>query len=82
MATTCAVNGFHITPCDMLGRALAYGNPTGRNKGVFLPARVDIKTGERGVDIVQIHSGDFVYSGAAAYYCPFCGTRIATWENE
>lgn len=81
MSDKCTVDGIHFTPCDMLGRSLSYGNPTSRSKGVFIPERVNIGTGDRSYDILQVHSGDFVGNGAAAHYCPFCGVKLTTWEN-
>lgn len=76
----CEVDGKKLKPCASLAAALEYGNPNGKAKGMFLPERVNIKTGERGTDIVQIHSGNFIPKGIAVEYCPFCGTRIACWE--
>ncbi|EEI9451745.1 hypothetical protein B6O39_001986 [Salmonella enterica subsp. enterica serovar Javiana] len=78
----CVVVGKSITACQLLSEALEYGNPTGTSKGIFIPERVNIKTGEPGTDIVQIHSGCFRKNGIAANFCPFCGESLVTWWEE
>lgn len=77
----CQVNGNQITPCKVLAKALECGNPTSKSKGVFIPERVNINTGESGTDIGQIHSGQYVGRGVAMNYCPFCGESLKTWEE-
>ncbi|MGK4889032.1 hypothetical protein ACSMCY_04760 [Salmonella enterica] len=78
----CRVNGKHLEICDVLSNALSGSSPTAKSKGLFLPYRVNIKTGEKGTDIVQLHSGKFVGSGVALNFCPFCGESLKTWEGE
>lgn len=78
----CQVNGNQITPCVVLGKALEYRNPSLKSKGIFIPERVNINTGERGTDIAQIHSGQYVGRGAAMFFCPFCGESLKTWESQ
>lgn len=80
MTPKCEVQGDKITPCHTLGKALEYGNPAARSKGLFIPERVNINTGEPGTDIAQLHSGGYVGRGVALNYCPFCGEKISTWE--
>ena len=70
-----------VTRCEPLLRSLEYGNPTPRSKGLFIPERVNIKTGEPGVDLAQLHSGAFVGAGFALNFCPFCGESLKTWEE-
>lgn len=83
MKDKCKVNGNKLEACDFLVRALTFGNPSRSSKGIFIPYRVNNRTGERGTDVVQIHSGDFVGAGIAANFCPFCGASIVTWgENH
>ncbi|HFV9305649.1 hypothetical protein N5C51_27690 [Citrobacter freundii] len=82
MAHKCTVNGKHITPCELLGKALEYGNPTQKSKGAFLPERVSMATGLRGMDIAQLHSGHYVGRGMAMNFCPFCGESLKTWEIQ
>lgn len=79
MTDKCKVHDDKISPCDALSRIMEYGNPTPRSKGVFIPERVNIKTHEPGIDICQIHSGQYVGRGAAMLYCPFCGESLKTW---
>lgn len=78
----CRVIGDKIIRCAILSRVLEYGNPTTKSKGVFIPERVNLTTGEPGTDIAQLHSGQFVGRGVAMKYCPFCGESLNTWEGE
>ncbi|HHP7721775.1 TPA: hypothetical protein ACSG64_000224 [Escherichia coli] len=78
----CKVNGKHLEICDVLSDALAGSTPTAKAKGMFLPYRVNIKTGEKGTDIVQLHSGKFVGRGVALNFCPFCGESLKTWSEQ
>ncbi|EDC8050921.1 hypothetical protein BKC75_12740 [Salmonella enterica subsp. enterica serovar Muenchen] len=79
MKSKCRVDGNKILPCRVLQKALEYRNPTPLSKGVFIPERVNMKTGEPGTDIAQIHSGEFVGRGVAMAFCPFCGVSLKTW---
>lgn len=79
MTASCKLTGNKIAPCDILAQTLEYGNPRGKSKGVFIPERVNINTGEAGTDIAQLHSGVFVGRGAALNFCPFCGVSLKTW---
>ena len=38
----CQVYGNQIEPCAALAKALEYGNPTFKSKGIFIPERVNI----------------------------------------
>ncbi|MXF06717.1 hypothetical protein [Escherichia coli] len=78
----CRVNGKFLEVCDTLRDALAGSSPTAKSKGLFLPYRVNMRTGEQGTDIVQLHSGKFVGRGIALYFCPFCGESIKTWGGN
>ncbi|EEX0488903.1 hypothetical protein [Escherichia coli] len=78
----CRINGNQIEPCAVLAKALEYGNPTFKSKGIFIPERVNINTGEPGLDIAQIHSGQYVGRGVAMCFCPFCGESLKTWKKE
>lgn len=82
MTHKCTVNRKHITPCELLGKAFEYGNPTAKSKGSFLPERVSMETGLRGMDIAQLHSGQYVGRGIAMNFCPFCGESLKTWEVQ
>ncbi|NUH53989.1 hypothetical protein HUK76_09790 [Citrobacter portucalensis] len=76
----CRVNGNQITPCEVLAKSLEYKNPSLKSKGIFIPERVNIKTGQPGTDIAQLHSGEYVGRGVALNFCPFCGEGLKTWE--
>ncbi|WP_242365619.1 hypothetical protein [Yersinia enterocolitica] len=79
----CQLNGKHIiTLCSTLNSALSGSSPTPKAKGLFLPYRVNIQTGERGTDIVQLHSGEYVGRGVALNFCPFCGESLKTWAAQ
>ncbi|NHB93763.1 hypothetical protein [Photorhabdus cinerea] len=78
----CQKNGNKLTVCSALAKALEFGSPTKRSKGLFLPMRFNIKTGEPGTDIVQLHSGEFIGSGVMVDYCPFCGQDIDTVSHQ
>ena len=82
MQDSCQVVGNKITPCEHLSRALEYGNPRAKSKGVFIPERVNFNTGEPGTDIAQLHSGAFVGRGIALNFCPFCGVSLKTWGQN
>lgn len=82
MTHKCEVNGKQITPCEFLGKALEYGNPTKKSKGAFIPERVNFNTGKKAIDIAQLHSGEYVGLGIAMHFCPFCGENIKTWEAQ
>lgn len=81
MAGKCELNGKQISRCELLAKALEYGNPSSRQKGAFIPERVNIETGEPGADIAQLHSGAYVGRGIAMNFCPFCGESLKTWEQ-
>lgn len=80
MSDKCLVSGKHLIPCSGLRRALMGTRLTPKAKGLFMPARVDLTTGQRGTDIVQLHSGEFIGRGVAMNFCPICGVEIKTWE--
>ncbi|MFL9146590.1 hypothetical protein AB9F00_22330 [Escherichia coli] len=77
----CQINGNQIEPCAALSKSLEYGNPTFKSKGIFIPERVNINTGESGLDIAQIHSGQYIGCGVAMCFCPFCGESLKTWKE-
>ena len=78
----CQVKGKDITPCEPLKNSLCGSSPTAKSKGLFLPYRVNVRTGEKGTDVVQLHSGEYVGRGVALNFCPFCGVGIKTWEQK
>lgn len=78
----CKVNGIHFTPCEVLSKAIDGSSPSSKKKGLFLPMRINVKTGQQGHDILQIHSGKYVGNGVAANFCPFCGESIVTWGEK
>ncbi|MDE9455406.1 hypothetical protein [Xenorhabdus bovienii] len=78
----CQKNENKLTACEALSRALQYGNPTKKSKGLFLPMRINVLTGKPGTDIVQLHSGEFVGSGVMLNCCPFCGQDIDTVSDQ
>lgn len=80
MSDKCKVIGNKLTPCKHLQSAIQHGNPSSISRGIYIPSRVNLTTGEPGTDIVQIHSGDHSVRGVAANFCPFCGTAINTWD--
>ena len=80
MTDKCKLDGNRISRCDLLSKSLEYGNPTFKSKGAFIPERVNIKTGQPGTDLAQLHSGQFVGRGIAMNFCPFCGESLKTWE--
>jgi hypothetical protein len=82
MQIKCKLVGNKISRCYTLQKALEYGNPSFRQKGCFVPERANINTGEPGIDIVQLHSGDYVGRGIAMNFCPFCGENIKSWESK
>ncbi|CAM7439427.1 hypothetical protein ENINMM101M1_05675 [Enterobacter intestinihominis] len=46
MSDKCTLDGNLINRCDMLAKALEYGNPSYRSKGAFIPERVNFNTGK------------------------------------
>ncbi|NTZ48373.1 hypothetical protein FCM30_21790 [Lelliottia aquatilis] len=76
----CKVNGRDVALCDALKKALDGSSPTVRGKGLFLPYRVNAATGEKGHDLIQLHSGGYVGRGIVLNFCPFCGEGLKTWE--
>lgn len=82
MSDKCKVEGIKIAPCSTLSKALEYGNPQPKSKGVFIPERINTKTGASGTDIAQLHSGQYVGRGVAMHYCPFCGESLKTWSAQ
>lgn len=76
----CQVEGRRLSPCGPLEKALTPAMPSAKAKGLFMPQRVILATGQPGTDIVQLHSGGYVGRGVALNFCPFCGTSIKTWE--
>lgn len=82
MSNKCELHGKRISRCDHLAKATEYGNPTLKSKGLFIPERVNINTGEPGTDIAQLHSGEYVGPGVAMNFCPFCGESLKTWGKQ
>jgi hypothetical protein len=77
----CKIQGNQIVRCDALARATEYGNPRPKSKGLFIPERVNMNTGEPGIHIAQLHSGQYIGRGVALVFCPFCGESLKTWGN-
>ncbi|WP_241610250.1 hypothetical protein [Rosenbergiella epipactidis] len=75
----CKVEGVKMTPCKILSKAIDGGSLTKKAKGLFMPYRINIETGEEGHVIVQLHSGGYIGRGVALNFCPFCGEKIVTW---
>ncbi|WP_340608298.1 hypothetical protein [Xenorhabdus bharatensis] len=78
----CKKNENKLTTCNGLTKALQFGTPTKKSKGLYLPMRINVLTGKPGTDIVQLHSGEFVGSGVMLNFCPFCGEDIDTVSHQ
>ena len=76
MAEKCYVrDGRYVEPCNMLASATEYGNPRGKQKGIFawalsIPGKGASRT------FFGVKSGEQVAKGLAFNFCPFCGERI------
>lgn len=73
--TKCSVrDGKFVEPCRLLEKATEYGNPRGKQKGVFAyewhtpagPSRT----------FYGAKSGEYVTGGLVFNFCPYCGERI------
>lgn len=73
----CTVEGNIVTACEALEKATEFGNPRGKQKGIwcwqYFKASEEAPTRR----FWGAKSGDSVERGIAFNYCPFCGTEIA-----
>lgn len=76
MAEKCTIRDARfVDPCTMLASATEYGNPRGKQKGIFGWAlHVAGKGASR--TFYGAKSGEHVAKGLAFNYCPFCGESI------
>ncbi len=75
MAKKCTVrDGKFVEPCKALSESAEYGNPRGKQKGIFA---WDLHVGrERSRTFFGVKSGKHVEKGIAFNFCPFCGEKI------
>lgn len=78
MGEKCRVSedGKHIYPCKTLYESSEYGNPRGKQKGVFHWEYHTIESNGPVRGFYGVKSGEFVSKGMAFNYCPFCGEKI------
>ena len=67
-------DGKFVEPCRSLAEVSEYGNPRGKQKGVFAWALYVGREPSR--TFFGVKSGEWVQKGMAFNYCPFCGEKI------
>lgn len=68
-----------VEPCKALSDACEFGNPRGKQKGLWAWTyhKISRPTGEGpSRQFFGVKSGEFVEKGVAFRFCPFCGERI------
>ena len=75
MPVKCEVkDGKFVLPCDSLNSATEYGNPRGKQKGIW--AWNLFQHGKPSRTFFGAKSGDYVERGLGFNFCPYCGERI------
>jgi len=69
-------DGKFVVPCDTLNNCTEFGNPRGKQKGIWWYRWFNVKTDEPTISFFGAKSGDHVEKGMIFHFCPFCGTRI------
>lgn len=73
----CSVrDGNFIEPCDSLVSATEYGNPRGKQKGIWMWNMWSMDTHKPSRSYFGTKSGDHVQKGLLFNFCPFCGEKI------
>jgi hypothetical protein len=67
-------DGKFVEPCSLLSSACEYGNPRGKQKGVFAWELHTPKGPTR--TMFGVKSGEHIFKGVMFNFCPFCGERI------
>lgn len=70
-------DGLFVEPCFSLDSATEYGNPRGKQKGIWAWAMSDMKTFKPSRTYFGTKSGDHVEKGLLFNFCPFCGEKIS-----
>jgi hypothetical protein len=79
MTSKCEVlNGNEVKPCSQLEKATEYGNPRGKQKGIFkwVLSKNDGSDISFSRSFFGVKSGEHVDKGTVFSYCPFCGNQI------
>lgn len=77
----CAVrDGRFVEPCDALKEATEYGNPRGKQKGIWAWAMSNQRGPTR--TYFGAKSGDHVEKGLLFNFCPYCGEPISRPFND
>jgi hypothetical protein len=76
----CSVqDGKYVVPCSPLDKVTEYGNPRGKQRGVWewrlYSIREDMDEPTR--SFFGIKSGEYTERGLAFHFCPFCGVDIS-----
>lgn len=67
-------NNSFVIPCKTLSESSQYGNPRGKQKGIYA-----WELSIRGVSsrtFFGVKSGEYIAKGIAFNFCPFCGENI------
>jgi hypothetical protein len=74
----CSVeNGLFVQPCDSLSSATEYGNPRGKQKGIWFWQMRNMDTHKPSRSYFGTKSGEHVEKGLLFNFCPFCGEKIS-----
>jgi hypothetical protein len=69
-------DGKFVEPCDTLSEAAEFGNPRGKQKGIWCWEYFSRTKPGPTRRFFGTKSGDFTEKGMAFNYCPFCGEKI------
>jgi len=73
----CSVlDGDHVVPCSMLENATEYGNPHGKQRGIWAWRLYSTKSHKPTRTFWGAKSGEHVAKGVIFHFCPFCGEPI------
>jgi hypothetical protein len=85
LVAKCSVqDGKYVVPCTPLDKATEYGNPRGKQRGVWEWRLYHIDMNAKSMDMDSpsrsffgIKSGEYTERGLAFHFCPFCGVDIS-----
>ena len=76
MSDKCKLDDVEVTPCQLLYDATEYGNPRGKQKGIYNWRLMKMGGGGLSRSFFGAKSGEHVEKGLAFNFCPYCGESI------
>lgn len=73
---TISDDGMHVKPCSSLAETTMFGNPRGKQRGIWRWALFNFNTNKPSRTYFGAKSGDHTDNGLIFNFCPYCGTQI------